>query len=83
MTIEIKLVGFGEDRPARFGRRDRLELELDTPATPKDLLRALGIEGFTGLVLMNADSVIPARQWREPVVESGDRITILAAIEGG
>ncbi len=83
MTVEIKLVGFGDDRPALFGDRDRLELELDTPASPETMLQALGIADTTGLVLMNADSVIPARQWRDAVIAESDRITILAAIEGG
>ena len=83
MSIEIKLVGFGEDRPARFGKRDRIEIEIDTPATPDAVLQLLGIDDTTGLVLMNADSVIPARQWQESVVAASDRLTILAAIEGG
>ncbi len=83
MAVDIKLVGFGGDRPPLFGARDRLELEIETPATPEAMLRALGIDDTTGLVLMNADSVIPARQWREAVIAASDRITILAAIEGG
>lgn len=83
MSIEIKLVGFGDDRPARFGNRDRIEIEIDTPATPETVLQLLGIDDTTGLVLMNADSVIPARQWQESVVAASDRLTILAAIEGG
>ncbi len=83
MALEIRLVGFGDDRPALFGERDRLELDIDTPTSPQALLQALGIDDSTGLVLMNADSVIPARQWRDPVIAARDRITILAAIEGG
>lgn len=83
MAVEIKLIGFGDDRPARFGRRDRLDLDIATPAKPVDLLRALGIDDSSGLVLMNADSVIPARQWQQAVIEASDRVTILAAIEGG
>ena len=80
MSIEIKLVGFGDDRPARFGNRDRIEIDIDTPATPDAVLEALGIDDTTGLVLMNADSVIPARQWQQTVVTARDRLTILAAI---
>ena len=83
MALEIKLVGFGDDRPALFGKRDRLELDIETPASPEAMLQALGIVDTTGLVLMNADSVIPARQWRHSVITASDRITILAAIEGG
>lgn len=83
MTVAIKLVGFGDDRPAPFGRRDRLELDIDTPTSPQAVLQALGIDDTTGLVLMNAESVIPARQWGDAVIAASDRITILAAIEGG
>ncbi len=83
MAIEIKLVGFGDERPATFGDSNRLELDIATPLQPLALLRQLGIDDFTGIVLMNADSVIPARQWQQAVIASDDRITILAAIEGG
>lgn len=83
MAIEIRLIGFGDDRPPRFGARDRLQLEIETPATPRQILDAVGIDDDHGLVLMNTDRVIPAQHWREAVVQRGDRLTLLAAIEGG
>lgn len=83
MTVDIRLVGFGDERPPRCGSRDRLRLDIDTPATPRQVLDALGIDDDTGLVLMNTDHVIPARRWREAIVQQGDRLTLLAAIEGG
>ena len=83
MAIEIRLVGFGDERPPRCGARDRLLLDIDTPATPRQVLDALGIDDDNGLVLMNTDHVIPARRWHEASVQRGDRLTLLAAIEGG
>jgi len=83
MTIEITLFGFGEDRPPRFGGENRLQLEINTPATPWAVLRAAGIDDETGLVLMNRDAVIPAQNWDDNIIEDEDRLTLLSAFEGG
>ena len=48
MSIEIKLFGFGDERPAGFDRRNRLRLDIDTPATPRAVLRAIGIDDEAG-----------------------------------
>ncbi|MDH3386437.1 MAG: MoaD/ThiS family protein [Gammaproteobacteria bacterium] len=83
MTVEIKLFGFGDERPPCFGDSNTIRLAIETPATPWLLLRALGITDTTGLVLMNADRVIPERQWSEAIVQDSDRLTLLSAFEGG
>jgi sulfur carrier protein ThiS len=83
MAIEITLFGFGDDRPAAFGDKNRLSLELETPATPRAVLHGAGIDDATGLVLMNRDQVIPPRQWEDEIVDDDDRLTLLAAFEGG
>ncbi len=83
MAIEITLFGFGEDRPPRFKGENRLQLEIDTPATPWAILRAAGIDDEVGLVLMNRDTVIPARHWDEAIIQDQDRLTLLSAFEGG
>ena len=83
MAIEIKLIGFGDDRPPRFGRQNSLSLEIETPASPWSLLRELGIDDVTGLVIMDADSVIPLDRWQDAIVEDGARLTLLSAFEGG
>ncbi len=83
MTIEITLFGFGEDRPPRFGGENHLQLEIDTPATPWAVLRSAGIDDEAGLVLMNRDTVIPARHWDETIIQDQDRLTLLSAFEGG
>lgn len=83
MTIEITLFGFGDDRPPPFGSENRLCLDLDTPTTPRVVLRAAGIDDETGLVLMNQDVVIPARHWDDNIIRDQERLTLLSAFEGG
>ena len=83
MSIEIKLFGFGDQRPAGFDRRNRLRLDIDTPATPRAVLRAIGIDDEAGLVLMNRDRVIPPRQWNQPILPDQGSLTLLVAFEGG
>ena len=83
MTIEIKLFGFGDERPAIFGASNSLQLDIATPATPRALLRAAGIDEEAGLVLMNRDSVIPPQEWDEKIIEDSQSLTLLSAFEGG
>lgn len=83
MTIEITLFGFGDDRPPRFGSANRLRLDLETPTTPRAVLRAAGIDDDTGLVLMNRDVVIPAQHWDDSIIKDQERLTLLSAFEGG
>lgn len=83
MAIEITLFGFADERPLAFGGDNRLQLEIDTPATPRAVLHAVGIDDGTGLVLMHRDRVVPARDWDETIVVDRDRLTLLAAFEGG
>lgn len=83
MAIEITLFGFGDDRPAAFKGENRLNIDIETPATPATVLRRAGIEDTTGLVLMNQDQVIPPAQWEAEIIEDHDRLTLLSAFEGG
>ena len=83
MAIELKLIGFGDDRPPRFGGKDRQSFALTTPATPRALLDQAGIDDFTGLVLMDSERVIPEAQWDEPLLQDQSRLTLLSVFEGG
>lgn len=83
MTVEIKLFGFGDERPAIFGSDNCLQLDIATPASPRALLRAAGIDEEIGLVLMNRDSVIPPQHWGEKIIEDHQSLTLLSAFEGG
>ena len=83
MAIEIKLVGFGDDKPARFDDHSRLRLDVDTPATVRDLLRTAGIEEAPDLIVMDTLTVIPAAAWDDACIADRTNLTILSAIEGG
>lgn len=83
MTIEIRLIGFGDDQPARFNGKNRLQVELETPTSARMLLRSAGIEDATGLILMDTDTVISADLWDETRFEDQSSLTILSAFEGG
>jgi len=83
MTVEIRLFGFGDERPAIFGDSNRLQLDIDTPTTPRLLLRAAGIGEEVGLVLMDRDTVIPPQSWDDAVIQDQQRLTLLSAFEGG
>jgi sulfur carrier protein ThiS len=83
MAIEIRLIGFGDDRPARFDDKNRLQVDIETPTSVRALLQSAGIEEAPDLIAMDSETVIPHAQWDEP--RFGDRmtLTILSAIEGG
>jgi len=83
MTIEIKLIGFGEDRPPRFDARNRLQVDTETPASVRTLLQLAGIDEAPDLIAMDAETVIPPAQWHEPRIEDRTTLTLLSAIEGG
>ena len=83
MTVEIKLFGFGDQRPAAFHGANSLQLEIETPTSPRALLRAVGIDDDSGLVLMNRDSVIPLQNWDDAIIEDRQSLTLLSAFEGG
>ena len=83
MAVEITLIGFGDERPARFVDGNRLTLDIQTPATPRAVIAAAGITDPDGLILMNTVQVIPERRWEEHLIEDRDCLTLLSAFEGG
>ena len=83
MSIEIKLIGFGEDRPARFSGSNQLQLELDTPTSVRALLHSIGIKEAPDLILMNTETVIHRADWDESRIGDDSSVTIMSAIEGG
>jgi sulfur carrier protein ThiS len=83
VTIEIKIFGFGDDRPTSFLGKNQLKLELATPATPWEVLRAAGIDDATGMVMMISDEVVPSQQWDDSIINEESQLTVLSAFEGG
>ncbi|MGB5327126.1 MAG: hypothetical protein WBO58_02805 [Gammaproteobacteria bacterium] len=83
MAIEIRLIGFGDDQPPRFNGKNRLQIEVETPTSVRVLLKSVGIEDATGLILMDTDTVIPLEKWDESSITDQTTLTILSAFEGG
>jgi len=83
MAVEIRLVGFGEDRPARFDGKNRLRIGIGTPASVRAVLQSAGIEDAPDLVVMDSETVIPRDRWDESRIGDETELTILSAIEGG
>jgi sulfur carrier protein ThiS len=83
MTIEMKIFGFGDDRPAAFRGENQIKLELETPATPWTALHNAGFDDTEGLVLMTNDQVIPIQQWDDAIVNDEAVLMVLCPFEGG
>lgn len=83
MSIEIRLVGFGDDRPARFNDKNRLQVDAEAPASVRDLLQSAGIGETSDLIAMDSETVIARHRWDEALLHDHATLTILAAIEGG
>ena len=83
MAIEVSLFGFGDERPAPFGAADRIELALETPATPTSLLRAAGFDETRDLLLVVDGTVVLASDWERTRIDDGASVRILSAFEGG
>lgn len=83
MAIEIRLFGFGDDRPARFNGKNCLHIDVATPTTVRKLLQLLGIEEAPDLIAMDSDTVIARAQWDESRIDDQTTLTIMSAIEGG
>jgi sulfur carrier protein ThiS len=83
MAIEIRLIGFGDDQPPRFNGKNRLQIDVETPTSVRVLLKSVGIEDATGLILMDTETVIPLEKWDESSITDQTTLTILSAFEGG
>ena len=83
MRIEIRLIGFGDDQPVRFNGKNRLHIDIETPATVRQLMQSAGIEDASDLIAMDSETVIARDQWDESRFGEQSILTILSAIEGG
>ena len=83
MAIKLSVFGFGDDAPALFQNQKQVLLTMDTPAKPREVLRAAGFKEYEGLVLMINNGVIAEPDWDSPVVQDGDDLRVLSAFEGG
>jgi sulfur carrier protein ThiS len=83
MAIEIRLIGFGDDRPTRFDGKNRLHIDIETPTSVRALLQLVGIEEALDVIAMDSTTVIPHARWDESRISDHTTLTLLSAIEGG
>ena len=83
MQITVSLFGFGDDRPAKFKNSNRLLLSFDTASTPSAVLKEAGFSDFEYLVVMINDLVVSQAEWESKMLNDGDVVKVLSAIEGG
>ena len=80
---ELRLIGFGSDRPAGFGVSGRLALPLKQPTTPCQLLQEIGLARTPDLILLVDSTAVSPEQWRQPIIHDSSEVTLLSAVEGG
>jgi hypothetical protein len=83
MTIEIKIFGFGDDRPSSFQGKNQLKLKLVTPTSPKTVLREAGFDENNDLVLMTNEQVKSPDLWDDEIRVDETQLIVFCAYEGG
>ncbi len=83
MSIEVSLFGFGDDRPQTFGRNDRISLRTENGITLNAVLLQAGFKDTHGLSAMVNGKLVPPGEWSSRVIDDGDAVKLLMAIEGG
>jgi thiamine biosynthesis protein ThiS len=82
MTVEITLFGFGDDCPAGF-INNRKTLDIASAQNLIKVLQSAGFDDFIGIALLVNGSGVAPPDWESKIIEPGDSIKLLSAIEGG
>ena len=83
MTVEVRAIGFGSDKPECFAGSDRCSLEVSQPLTPNQLLARIGIEKAVDTIVLVNNTTVSENQWNTPLITDTSEVTVMAAIEGG
>ena len=83
MTIEIRAIGFGSDKPECFADSDRYSLEISQPLTPNQLLAEIKLEKALDTIVLVNNTAVSEKQWNTPLIVDNSEVTVMAAIEGG
>ena len=83
MTVEIRAIGFGSDKPECFADSDRCSLEISQPLTPNQLLASIGMEKAVDTIVLVNNTTVAENQWDTSLVVDNSEVTVMAAIEGG
>ena len=83
MTVEIRAIGFGSDKPECFAGSDRCSLEISQPLTPNQLLAKISLEKAVDTIVLVNNTTVSGNQWDTPLIADNSEVTVMAAIEGG
>ena len=83
MTVEVRAIGFGSDKPDCFADSDRCFLEISQPLTPNQLLSRINVEKAVDTVVLINNTTVSDSQWDLPIIPDHSEVTVMAAIEGG
>ena len=83
MTVEIRAIGFGSDKPECFAGSDRCSLEISQPLTPNQLLAEINIEKAVDTIILVDNTTVSENQWNSPLIFDNSKVTVMTAIEGG
>ena len=83
MSVEIRAIGFGSDKPECFAGSDRCSLEISQPLTPNQLLAEINIEKAVDTIILVDNTTVSENQWNTPLITDNSEVTVMAAIEGG
>ena len=83
MSVEIRAIGFGSDKPECFAGSDRCSLEISQPLTPNQLLAEINIEKAVDTIILVDNTTVSENQWNSPLIFDNSKVTVMTAIEGG
>lgn len=82
-AIQVQLIGFGEYRPSKFRHGNHYNHRLNETVSIQQLMKQLGFEDPSGLILMLDNTVIPEDQWLSKNITNEHSLTVMSAMEGG
>ena len=83
MSVEVRAIGFGSDKPECFAGSDRFSLEISQPLTPNQLLAKISMERAVDTIVLINNTTVSDNQWNMPLITDHSEVTVMAAIEGG
>ena len=83
MTVEIRAIGFGSDKPECFAGSDRCSLKISQPLTPNQLLTRISMKKAVDTIVLVNNTTVSDNQWDTPLIVDNSEVTVMAAIEGG
>lgn len=83
MAVSVALVGFGDDRPPAFADGSQIDVAVDGSVSIEALLHQIDLGATMGLALLLNGKVVPQPDRSSILVQDGDLVTVMLALEGG